>query len=219
MQTKDNVTIVIADDHPLMRKGLRDLIEEKSRWQVVGEASDGEEALALVRSLHPTVLVIDIDMPKLNGLEVIRIIQQEHASVKTVVLTMYDKETIFDRAMESGVLGYVMKDAVVTEIVDCIENVLASKYYISPSLSSHLVRKAHLSQGLANQIAGLSTLTPMERKILKMISRNLTTRDIANELFISTRTVETHRANICQKLNLHGPTALLRFALENKDAL
>ncbi len=216
---REHVTILVADDHPLMRKGIRDIIEEHTAWKVVGEAGNGEEAIRLLRLLKPRVLVIDIDMPKLNGLEVGKIIQQEHLPVKTIVLTMYDKETIFDRAMELGVQGYVIKDAVVTEIVKCIEDVLDGKYYISPSVAGHLVKRTLCAADVSEQFSGLSKLTPTERKVLRMIARNLTTKDIANEMFVSERTVETHRANICQKLGLHGTNALLRFALDNKSLL
>lgn len=213
------VNIVIADDHPLMRKGIADILEENEGWRVVGEAADGEQALRLTEEAHPHVLIIDIDMPKLNGLEVARIIQKRNLPVSTIVLTMYDNETMFNRAVDFGVKGYVLKDAVVTEIVDAVRNVVAGRHYLSPSMSGYLVKRAQTTGTDAAYMADVARLTAAERRVLKMIAENRTTKQIAEELFISVRTVETHRSNICHKLGLHGTNALLRFALEHKNAL
>ncbi len=215
----DEVNIVVADDHPLMRKGIIGVIQEHGRWNVVGEASDGEEALRLVEELHPHVLIIDIDMPRLNGLEVANILQKKQLPVKVIVLTMYDNETMFHRAVDLGVMGYVLKDSVVTETLDALRNVLAGKYYLSPSVSGFLARRGRMDTGAAALAVGVSKLTPTERKVLRLIAENRTTKEIANELFISVRTVETHRSNICQKLDLHGTNALLRFALAHREIL
>lgn len=219
-QMPENIKIIIADDHPLMRKGLKDLFEEHSgNWQVVGEASDGEEALVLIEKFAGSILIIDIDMPRLNGLEVAKIIQAKKISSGIIILTMYDKENMFNRAMDLGVMGYVIKDSAANEIIDAVKNVALGKFYISPSISGFLVKRGQFYSAGTGDAAGISSLTGTERKILKMISNNLTTKEIANYLFISIRTVETHRSNICQKLNLHGTNALLRFALEQKDNL
>jgi DNA-binding NarL/FixJ family response regulator len=215
----EDVRIVIADDHPLMRKGIIGVIHEIPHWRVVGEAADGEQALRLLDELHPHVLIIDIDMPKLNGLEVAKIVQQRKLLVKVIVLTMYDNETMFNRAIDVGVMGYVLKDAVVTETVDALRNVLAGKYYLSPSVSGALAKRVRLDEDEPAYALGLSKLTRTERKVLKLIAENRTSKEIAEELFISVRTVETHRSNICQKLDLHGTNALLRFALAHHDAL
>ena len=138
-------TIIIADDHPLMRKGLKDIIEGGSEWKIVGEAGDGESALELIEKLKPTAAVIDIDMPKLNGLEVVKIINQKKIPVKIIILTMYDKETIFNRAMDLGVRGYVIKDSAVTEVVEALKNVISGKYYISPVFSDFLLKRGHFT--------------------------------------------------------------------------
>lgn len=220
MDTNSKKTrIIIADDHPLMRRGIRDVLEEISDFTIIGEAGDGAETYNLTKTLQPDILIIDIDMPKLNGLEVINLLKKERIQTKIIVLTMYDKESIFNRAMDLGVIGYVLKDAVVNEITEAIKNVQAGRYYISPLISNFLVNRELKSEKYPELIAGISKLTPTERKILKMISQNLTSKEIANELFISIKTVETHRSNICQKLGLHGTNALLRFVLENKDLL
>ena len=210
------VTIILADDHPLMRKGLKDIIEEQDGWSVIGEAGDGEQTLELINKLQPAIVIMDIEMPKLNGLEVAKIVQQKNLTVNVIILTMYNNESLFNRAMDLGVSGYVIKDSAAREIIDSIKTVAEGKYYVSPSLSSFLVKNVRLG---SNGIKGISKLTTTERKILKMISENMTTKDIARELFISTRTVETHRTNICQKLDLHGTNALLKYALEHQQVL
>lgn len=214
----DTVSIILADDHPLFRKGLKDLIEEQRSGQVVGEANDGLQVLELIDKTKPTMVIIDIDMPKLNGLEVAKEIQRKKVQMDIIVLTMYDQETIFNEAMDLGVMGYVLKDSAVNEILDAISTVAKGRYYFSPSLSSYLAKRSHYG-GSGVVAAGIATLTSSERKILKRIAEGRTTKEIANELFISIRTVETHRSNICKKLNLFGTNSLLRFALEHHDVL
>lgn len=214
----EEIKIILADDHPLMRKGLKDIIEEQVAWKIVGEAGDGKQTLELIKKLNAHLIIMDIDMPEPTGLQITQKIQEWKIPIDIIVLTMYDKETIFYRAMDYGVKGYVIKDSVITEIVDAIKSVLDGKYYISPSLSGYLVKRGKYNS-MEGDNTGTSLLTTTERRILKMISKNLTTKDIANELFISVRTVETHRSNICQKLKLHGTNALLRFALENRDMI
>lgn len=213
-----NICTIIADDHPLMRRGIKDVLEENN-ISVIGEAGDGEETINLTKTLQPDILIIDIDMPKLNGLEVIELLKKEQIPTKIIVLTMYDKESIFNRALDLGVIGYVLKDSVVNEILDAIKSVMEGKYYISPLISNFLINRGLKSEKYPEVITGISKLTPTEKKILKLISQNFTTKEIANELFISIKTVETHRSNICQKLGIHGTNALLRFALENKEIL
>ncbi|HOJ08880.1 MAG: response regulator transcription factor [Ignavibacteriota bacterium] len=215
----EKVKIIIADDHPLMRKGIKDILEENKDWIVVGEAGDGQQTLELFKKLKPDVLIIDIDMPKLNGLEVIKIIKDDESMIRIIILTMYDEEIIFNRAMDLNVMGYVIKDSVVTEIYESVKNVLAGKHYISPSISGFLVKRDVKINTVPNYIAGISKLTPTERKILSLISKNYTSKSIANKLFVSVKTIETHRSNICQKLGIHGTNALLKFALMNKEIL
>jgi DNA-binding NarL/FixJ family response regulator len=211
----DAVTIILADDHPLLRKGLKDLIQEEG-YKILGEAGDGEQALTLIRKLKPSIIIIDIQMPKLNGLEVIRILRKENQDVKAIVLTMHDKENIFNRAMDLGVKGYIMKDSVSTEIIEAIKSIIMGKYFISSSISGFLVKR---SLGNQDDAYGISKLTMTENKILRMIADNLTSKEIADELFLSVHTVETHRSNICQKLHLRGTNALLHFVLEHPDLL
>jgi DNA-binding NarL/FixJ family response regulator len=216
---KQEISIIIADDHPLLRRGVKELIEEQEGWQVVGEASDGEKALELVKKFKDAILIIDIMMPKMNGFEVAKAMRENKLSNNIIILSMHNKESFFDHAMDLGILGYVIKDSTDTEIIDAIKNVSAGKYYLSPSVSGLAVKRSQYFVSGSDDVIGISRLTVTERKILKMISENMSTKDIANKLFVSIHTVERHRANICQRLDLHGTNVLLRFALEHKEIL
>ncbi len=220
---KDNsITVLIADDHPLLRKGLKDIIDDEAELCVIGEAGDGEQTLSLIRQLKPEIAIVDLNMPKISGLEVVRLIKEENINVKVIVLTMYDKENIFNKAIDLGINAYVIKDSALTEIVSAIKNVAAGKYFISPSISGFLVERKKLSKTSGSQLSEeedlmIPKLTGTELKILRMIANKMTTKDIADTLFISINTVSTHRSNICEKLNLKGPNALLRFVLDHPN--
>jgi DNA-binding NarL/FixJ family response regulator len=211
--------ILIADDHPVFRQGLRQIIEAQSDLRVVAEAGDGEEALRLARELKPDVALLDIDMPRLDGFEVARAVRGECLPVEVIFLTMHTGEDIFNEALDLGVRGYVVKDSAVTEITGCLRAVLSGKHFISPSVSGHLFNRSQRTVHLAREKPGLRNLTATERRILGLIAENKTSREIADELSVSPRTVENHRSNICQKLELHGAHVLLKFALEHKSQL
>jgi len=209
--------VLIADDHPLSRAGLRQMIESKSDFEVVAEVDDGETALEVIRKLKPEIAVLDISMPKMDGLAVAHVLQEESSPVKIVFLTMYREQKIFDRAIEVGAGGYVLKDGAANDIVSCLNAVAAGGHYISPELTTYLVKRTQKSN-LANR-QGLETLSTTERRVLRLLADYKTSKQIADELFISRRTVENHRSNICQKLDIHGSHALMKFALEHKDSL
>jgi DNA-binding NarL/FixJ family response regulator len=213
------ISILLADDHPLLRKGLRETIEEEGGFSVVAEASDGERALSLIEQYRPTLAVLDVDMPKMSGLDVAAAVQKKNLSTAVIILTMYDKETFFNKAMDLGVLGYLLKDDAVSEIVEALKMVSAGKHYFTPSLSDLMARRDRSMESRAPEQFFLSSLTQMERKILRLVAENKSSKEIAEQLFISTRTVETHRNNICQKLKLRGINALLKFAFDHKAAL
>jgi DNA-binding NarL/FixJ family response regulator len=213
----DTITILIADDHPLFRKGLREMIEEQPHLKIIKETSDGNEALLCVEKEKPDIAILDIEMPGLNGLDVALKVQQRQLPVDIIMLTMHDKETFFNGAMDAGAMGYVLKNSAVSDILDCIQNVHAGKYYISPSISSYLMNRSKCSN--TTSANGLSLLTDMERTILRHVTEGKSTNEIAERLCISGKTVETHRHNICAKLDIHGTNALLRFTLEHKDNL
>lgn len=218
MPEKNSISIIIADDHPLFRKGLREVIEAEKHLRIMGEAGDGEAAVQLIDTHKPEVAVLDIDMPRLNGLDVCERVLNPSSTVGIIILTMYDDEALFERAMHLGVKGYVLKDSAADDIVQGIEMVARKGYFISPSLTGHVMRDSPLRSSSDDRL-GLLQLTPAERRILNMIATEMTSAQIADELHISPRTVEHHRSNIIGKLGLSGQYALVRFALQHKDSL
>lgn len=215
--TEQPITLVVADDHPLFREGLVHVLEEDRSFRIVGQAGDGEEALALIRRLAPTIAILDIDMPKASGLAVTEAIRDEELDTEAVILTMHEDGGMFRRALDLGARGYVLKDSAVTEIGACLHLVAAGKAYISPALSGELLERTE--EAPLPELAALAELTPAERRVLQLVARGLTSPDIAESLGNSTKTIENHRSRICAKLGLSGPQALLRFALENKPLL
>ena len=213
------ISVLLADDHPLMRKGLKEMIEEDSSFSVIAEANNGERALALIEQHKPAIAVLDIDMPKMSGLEVAADVKKKKLSTRIIFLTMYDKENIFTKAIELGVMGYVLKESAATEIVEALKSVSVGKHFITPALSGVLIKHSTQSNLRADEVLAVSQLTVTERKIVALIGQDQSTKEIADTLFISPRTVETHRNNICQKLDLHGANALYKFALDNKHLL
>lgn len=218
MRSPQNTPIILADDHPLMRKGLKEMIEEEGNFRIVAEANNGESALSLIEKHRPLIAVLDIDMPKMSGLEVAAAVKKVKIPVRLIILTMYDTESMFTRAMDLGVMGYVLKESAATEIVEALKSVQEGKHYITSSMTGMLVRQRTAAFRSDEQLA-LSQLTAAERKVLRLIGQDLSTRQIADTLFVSPRTIDTHRNNICQKLDLHGASALLKFALEHKHLL
>lgn len=213
----EEIKIIIADDHPIFRNGLRQIIDGENGIKIIGEADNGEKALELIREKQPDIAVLDIDMPKMTGLDVLKKIENDET--KIIFLTMYAEEDIFDEAMNLGVKGYVLKDSAVNDIIECIQTVHEDNYYISPSVSNFLINRRKKLSELRSNNPSLENLTITEKKILKFISENKTSRDIANILFLSPRTIENHRANISNKLNLKGSHSLVKFAIENKSLL
>jgi DNA-binding NarL/FixJ family response regulator len=213
------IRLVIADDHPLLRNGLRQVIESDSRLKVLAEAGDGEAALERIEALRPDVAVLDIEMPRLTGFDLLRAIREKKLAVEVVFLTMYKDEEVFNEALDLGAKGYVLKDSAITDIAGCIHAVAAGRHFISPAISSYLINRNTRSAELVKQKPSLKDLTATERRILKLIAENKTSKEIGAELFISHRTVENHRANICQKLDLKGSHSLIKFAFDHKSQL
>jgi DNA-binding NarL/FixJ family response regulator len=218
-QKEKQKTIVIADDHPIFRQGLIKVIESSGFYKIAAEASNGEEALQIIEKIKPDAAVIDIDMPKLNGLEVVRKLNEAKNQAAVVIITMYKDEEYFNEAMNLGVLGYLLKDGVLVELTECLETVLESKHFISPKISDYLISRNERIKALEKSFPELEKLTKTELQILKKLSENRTSRLIAEEMFISEKTVENHRANICAKLGLKGRNALLLFAIKYRTHL
>ena len=213
------ITVLIADDHPIFRRGLCDIIAADASLRLVGEAADGEQAWQLIQKLQPAVAVLDIHMPKRSGIQLGRLLSQQRSRVELIILTMDAEEALLNEALNLGVKGYLLKETAVTDLLQAIHRVAGGDCYISPALSGALVHRNAAREALQEQKLGLATLTPTERQILKLIAEDRTSKEIAEVLGCSIRTVETHRQNISHKLELSGSHSLLRFAFDHKAQL
>jgi DNA-binding NarL/FixJ family response regulator len=214
---KARTRIVIVDDHPIFRRGLREIVESDAAFVIAGEADDGQAAVQQIKTLKPDVAVVDLHLPKLKGLEVVRSVCALAHPPAIIVLTMQADEATFNAAMDAGAQGYVLKENAVTDVLTGLKAVAAGGVFISPSVAQYLVRRRQRASALKERKKGLVTLTPTERRILRLVAENKTNKEIGVELFISHRTVETHRSHICEKLELSGNRALFAFAFEHKS--
>ncbi|RMF99876.1 MAG: DNA-binding response regulator [Acidobacteria bacterium] len=211
----EKIKILIADDHPIFRLGLRETIESEPMFEVVAEAENGEQALQLLQQAIAEIAILDINMPLLDGLSVVRHLKKAGSLVKLIILSFYKDERMLNLAFELGVCGYVLKEDAVEEIIDCIKTVAQNQNYISPSLRELFFKRTTGK----SKFSKLNLLTSTEKLILYMISEYKTNKEIAEELSISIRTVENHRFRIAAKLKLKGKNALIKFATENKSKL
>lgn len=211
--------ILIADDHPLMRDGLEGVLKDEINIEISAKAHNGEQAYKFLKENDFDIAMLDIEMPKISGLEIARKVVEEHILTKIVFLTMYKDEDMFNEAMDLGAYGYVLKENAVEDIIDCIRSVASGKYYISPEISHYLIKRQNGLRKTDQEEHSISSLTKTERLILRLVSKEKTTKEIADQLFISSKTVENHRANISKKLNLHGSHSLVKFAINNKGIL
>lgn len=216
---KQEIRIVIADDHPLMRQGLRQVIEIESNLQIVGEAGNGNEALTLIEELKPDAAILDVDMPHQDGFQVARSLLAKKNPAAIIFLTIHSEEQMFHAALDLGAKGYVLKDSAIDDIVMAINEVVAGRTFTSLPMTSYFTRRQNYNAVPDEQQSGLRQLTPTEYRILKLLADYKTNKDIALELSVSPRTIETHRVRICQKLNLHGSHALMKFAVQYKSLL
>ena len=216
---KQEITILIVDDHPLLRHGLRDFIGQNSRFKIVGEASDGEEGLQKIASLKPQIVILDIDMPRLNGLETIRAIRDLPSPIKVIILTMYKEEDMFNAAMDLGAKAFVLKENAAHDVVAALEKVEHGETFVSAVMLEAGKRRSDRVKELLLGKPQIESLTPAERRILKLIGEDLTSKEIADRLKLSVRTVDNHRQHICNKLKLHGTHSLLKFAFDNSAYL
>jgi two-component system, NarL family, response regulator NreC len=212
----DKIRILLADDHPLVRSGLTKLLEPYKEFVVIGEASDGEEAVAMTKKLEPDVVVIDLSMPKMSGIEATKIIRRDCPSAKVLVLTMHDNEEYIYQIMKSGAGGYMLKSTGKDELAAAIRSVANGERFFSPRVSEIMV-DAYLRKTGAREHASMDDedvhLTKREKEVLFYIAEGLNNSQMAEKLFISSRTVDTHRTNIMQKLNIHDAANLMKYAL------
>jgi len=205
-------TVLIADDHAIVRQGLRALIDGDKDFQLVGEADNGLEAVRLVENLKPNLLVVDLMMPGLNGLEVARQTKEISPVTRIVVLSMYSDEAYVLEALRKGATGYVLKDAQSTDLLKALHAVAGGSHYLSPPLSERAIEVYARKAGSAT-LDLFETLTKREREVLQLAAEGLSQNEIAARLSISPRTSETHRANLMRKLGLQNQTDLVRFAI------
>jgi two-component system, NarL family, response regulator NreC len=205
-------TIVLADDHHLVRQALRKLLETEPEFDVVGEAADGLQAKAILKALEPDVLVVDLMMPGLNGLEVARHVRRSAMKTRVVILTMHADEAYVLEALRNGAVGYVLKDSPSADLVNAIRAAAAGRQFLSAPLTD-LSIEAYVLQAAVRPTDSYEALTEREREVLHLTAEGLTSAEVADRLCISPRTVETHRANLMHKLGLRTQTDLIRYAL------
>jgi len=206
----DKIHILIADDHTIFRSGLKLLLGSEPDFTVVGEAKDGNHAIQLTGELKPDVIIMDIGMPDLNGLEATKIIKAQHPETNVLVLTMHRSEEYFFQMLEAGASGYIIKGAETAELLNAIRTVARGEVFLYPSMARRLVQE-YLKQGQPLDL-DQSALTPRERQILKLIAEGYSSKEISEQLVISASTVHTHQNNIMVKLNLNSRGELVRYA-------
>jgi DNA-binding NarL/FixJ family response regulator len=212
---KTEIRLLIADDHPIVRQGLRQIIETDPTLKIVAEVGDGAAALKQIQQTGADIAILDVNMPQQDGLAVAREVRRAGLPTAVVFLTMHDDETSFNLAMDAGAQGYVLKESAIAEIITCIKTVHAGRHYISPQLTTYLVNRGQRAASPAGETATIQQLTATERRLLKLLAEYKTSQEIADDLCISVRTVNNHRAHIAEKLHLQGSHALLKFAIEH----
>jgi DNA-binding NarL/FixJ family response regulator len=205
------IRVVLADDHTLVRAGIRALLEKLPDVHVVAEASDGREAVHLVTTTQPDVVLMDIAMPGLNGLEATRRLVKEFPAIRVLILSMHKNEEYVWQALRAGAVGYLLKDADLAELALAITAVTRGETYLSPPISKHVIRE--YVQRVGGEETGLEQLTPRQREILQLIAEGHTTKMIAQRLGLSVKTVETHRVQMMERLDIHDIAGLVRYAI------
>lgn len=205
--------IVLADDHDLVRQGVKALLEAEPDLKLVGETADGLQVLGLVEKLRPQVLVLDLKMPGLNGLDVCKQVTEKVPGTKVIMLSMYADEAYVVQALRNGAAAYVLKESRANDILEAVREVTAGRRYLSPPLSEKSV-ESYLQKAASARMDPYETLSPRERQVLQLAAEGNSNPEISEKLGISPRTVETHRANLMKKLSMRGQTDLIRFALK-----
>jgi len=206
--------IVIAEDHTILREGLRALLSSNPDFEIVGEAGDGREAIRCVEKLKPHLVLTDLSMPRMNGMDAIREIKRRSPETKVLVLTVHKTEEYILATLQAGADGYLLKDSTHAELLAAVRHVLSGKHYISPGISDKVLDGYLEGRKTLKTRTSWETLTQREREILKLIAEGYKNKEIADDLCISVKTVEKHRANLMEKLNLHNVQALTTFAIE-----
>ena len=207
--------IVIVEDHKLFREGLKSLLSDKADLEVIGEAGDGLEAIRTVKKCRPDLLLLDLSMPKMNGISVMKEIKNQFPEMKIMALTIHESDQYVLEAFEAGADGYCLKDAGRSELMVAVDSVLQGKRYISPSISENVLEGYMTGRKKLKSKTSWDTITQREREVLKLLGEGYQNKEISEMLHISVKTVEKHRANIMNKLDLHNAAALTAFAIEH----
>jgi DNA-binding NarL/FixJ family response regulator len=211
----EKIRIILVDDHAILRDGIRALLKNESDIIVIGEAEDGRTAVNLTRQLLPDVVLMDIAMPLLNGLEATRQIIHDYPTVKVLILSMYDNEEYIRNSLANGAMGYILKDASAAELVDAIRAVHRGETILSPAVT-RLVVENYLRWGTLKKENNADGLSPREREVLQLIAEGYSNKQIAEILCISIKTVQAHRMNLMSKLGLHDRADLIKYAIQRK---
>jgi len=209
-----NLRIVLAEDHTILREGLRALLSADPAFEIIGEAPDGREAVRCVEKLEPDLLLIDLSMPRMSGMDAIREIKKRYPEIKIIALTVHKTEEYLLTTLQAGADGYVLKDATHDELVLAIKNVMGGKSYLSPGVSEKVIEGYLEGKENYRSLSPRETLSQREREVLKLIAEGYKNKEIAEDLCISLKTVEKHRANLMKKLDLHNAAALTVYAMQ-----
>ena len=210
----NKIRVLIADDHAIVREGLRQLLNGQTDMEVAGEAEDGRQALEKVKSFHPDVILLDIAMPHLNGLEVISLIKEAAPETQVVVLSMHSKETYVQQVLSSGALGYVLKASPSTDILEAIRMAHRNEYFLSSRLKAEVIGKYLKTKRSAPALRGYDLLTEREQQVFRLVAQGHSTSRIADILCVSPKTVEKHRTSLMNKLGVHDRLELLKYAIK-----
>ena len=209
-----NLRIVLAEDHTILREGLRALLGADPNFDIIGEAEDGREAVRCVERLEPDLLLIDLSMPRMSGMDAIREIKKRYPAIKIIALTVHKTEEYLSTTLQAGADGYVLKDATHDELIMAIKNVMGGKSYLSPGVSEKVIEGYLVGKESNRSSTRWETLSQREREVLKLIAEGFKNKEIAEDLCISLKTVEKHRANLMKKLDLHNAAALTVYAVQ-----
>ncbi|RLB11781.1 MAG: DNA-binding response regulator [Deltaproteobacteria bacterium] len=207
--------VIIVDDHPLLREGLKSVIAKSKNYEVIAEAGNGNEALKLIKKFKPDIALVDISLPDINGIELIRKIKKRFSQVKIMVISVHSKIDYIVEAFKAGAFGYLVKEAAASSVIEGLDTISKGEYFLHSSVSKEVVKSLINTPSIKNTgDPAYNSLTPREQEILRLLAEGFSNKEIADMLCISPKTVENHRSNIMNKLGLHSITDLIRYAIK-----